>query len=696
MRISRIITLFLLTFFSLLVLDVTGQSTFQASVAVNQNQITQCNSVNDNADLLNQLNATANCLTFSTNNIVLNCSNFRINGENDEGIGINITNRNNITIKNCLIANFSLGIFIQNGSDILFENVAIRDISEDDDDGDGDHDDDDTDKDIEINDSTNIFSFNSSILQSSGKNIDSYNFTNTSYNNMSYTFTNVTSVLFENVQSNSTTITAFNTTMTYVDSTFTNVTMTGSQNNITINKTSFINGTIEINNSGTDTHFEHSFFENANIIIHTETSLNMSNITMSNTTLTTNTTTLINVSFENNTNLISSHGIVRIVDSTIGLIDFTNTNFSITRENTSELNFITPLTGTTTNNLASLIIIKNNSIQVNSSAASFLNASARLLFYPQNFTDIEPKIDYGDNGTFVQCPASICENGTTTQTTFVFDVAHFTSFSFGGTQAAASTGAGKASTGEKSRGAAAPIIRAPEISPASIDAVMKPGDIQEFVVTINAGSKPLDLDVILHAPSFITLNDETQRYSISLPKDGTWRAVITITLPDDAQGKHEATLILKNKDLEHTIPITITVPAFFTVQPTQEEPAPVIAEKKTPSLLARQPRLRKLLSYVPLATIDTATLQHYSTALRTWTILLGIIMVVFIVTLIAITEPHALRELSKILHIKKNTARIHKETAEIIKEIKKEAHTLFTEHKKKRQHAHHIHKHPHK
>ena len=694
MRSTSVFLLFFFNLFSLFILDiVAGQSTFQASVAVIQDQITQCNSVNDNADLLNQLNATGDCLTFSTNNIILNCSNFRINGD-EEGIGINITNRNNITIKNCLIANFSLGIFIQNGSNIVFENVAIRDISTDDDDGDDDHDEDDTDKDIEINDSTNIFSVNSSILESSGKNLDTYNFTNTTQNNMSYTFVNVTSVLFENVQSNSTTITASNTSMTYIDSTLINVTMTGSQSNMTINRTTFVNGTIEINDSGTNTQFEHSFFENTKITVHTTTSLNMSNMTMSNATITTNTTTLINVSFENNTNLIVSHGSVRSVDSTIGLVDFTNTNLSIIRENASELNFTTPLTGTTTNNLSSLIIIKNNSIQVNTSAASFLNASARLLFYPQNFTDIEPKIDYADNETFVQCPATICENGTTTQTTFIFDVAHFTSFSFGGAQAAASVGAGRASTGGTRGGAAAPILRVPEISPETIENVMKPGDSQEFIVTLKAGSKPLDIDVILHAPSFITLNDRTQRYTLSLPKEETWLIAVKVSLPDDAQGIYNGELVIKNKDFERTIPITITVPAFFSKTLTLEQPAPVTIEKKPTSLLARQPKLRKLLSYVPLSSLDYSALQEYSAALRTWTILLGIIMVVFIVVLMGITEPHALRELSKILHIKKNTLRAQKEIIDIAKHIKKETHTFFTEKKKKKHNLQHsTHKH---
>ena len=659
MRTNRLIAfLFLIVSSATFILNVSGQSTFQASVTVDQSKITQCQSINDNANILNQLNATNNCLTFSINNVVLNCSGFRINGADENGIGINITNRNNITIKNCLIANFSLGIFIKNGSDIFIENVIILDISEDDDD-----------HDIESNDTTNILLVNVTNFESRGKNIQNYNFTNTTQNNMSYSFANVTSILFQNVQSNSTTITASNSSITYAASTLNNVTVLGTQINITINGITFINGTIEINSSDKNTHFEHSFFENSNLIVSNVLSLNITNTSMSNTTLRTNTTILSNVSFENNTKLIVSHGLVRSINSVLGLISFTNTNLSIFRENTSELNFTNPLTGTTNKNLSSLITLKNESIQVNSSASSFLNSSAKLLFYPQNFTNIEAKIDVEDDGTYEQCPTSVCENGTTTQTNFVFDVAHFTSFSFGGSQGTTSTGSGTSASGGKSGGGgeATPIIHSAEISPEYIKSVINPGESQEFIVTLKAGSTPLNVDVVLHAPFFMLLNDGTQRYSLSLPREQTWKIFVKAVLPLDAQGVYEAELILKSSEFEKVIPLHITVPAL-SQQPLLEQPIQVSVEKKVPSLLARQPRLKKILSYIPISTFDSSALEQYANALRTWTILLGIILIIFIVVLISITEPHALHELMKIIQ------------------------TFFTEKNKKKHHIHKQHK----
>lgn len=254
---------------------VFGQSNFVASVSLNQDG-RNCGLITSSTNILRQINATGNCFSFNTDNIILDCVGFNIIG-NGSGIAVNITNHANITIKNCVFINFSVGLERINASNNIVLNVST------------------------INSSTQI--------------------------------------------TNST---------------------------ITINNESLVNSNFVVSNSK-----------------------------------------------------------VIIIDSSIGTFNFTTVNLSLTNNNSAIINFTSPITGASATSLNSLIAITNSSVFVNTASASFLNTTAHLSFLPQNLSNIQATVDFDDDGNFVSCPANVCSNAGQAGSIFEYDVAHFTTFSFG-------------------------------------------------------------------------------------------------------------------------------------------------------------------------------------------------------------------------------------------------------------------------
>jgi len=72
--------------------------------------------------------------------------------------------------------------------------------------------------------------------------------------------------------------------------------------------------------------------------------------------------------------------------------------------------------------------VSYNKVFLNSTNASFLNLTAKIIFTNLTTPSTVALIDESDNGTFVECPTTICQN-ITTGTTFTMDVAHFTTYS---------------------------------------------------------------------------------------------------------------------------------------------------------------------------------------------------------------------------------------------------------------------------
>ncbi len=91
--------------------------------------------------------------------------------------------------------------------------------------------------------------------------------------------------------------------------------------------------------------------------------------------------------------------------------------------------------------------VTSNRVFLNSTNLTFLNASAQITLFNITFTDPIPRVDFEDDGTFVNCPATICTEESFVSNTFVFNVTQFSSFSAGegaGVGGAAGTGGGGA------------------------------------------------------------------------------------------------------------------------------------------------------------------------------------------------------------------------------------------------------------
>src|SRR3989338_7408905 len=77
-----------------------------------------CGLVSTNTTLTANVNSTSNCFNITASNIILDCANFNITGD-DSGTeyGIYISGQDNVLVKNCNIKKFYVGIYAFNSSD---------------------------------------------------------------------------------------------------------------------------------------------------------------------------------------------------------------------------------------------------------------------------------------------------------------------------------------------------------------------------------------------------------------------------------------------------------------------------------------------------------------------------------------------------------------------------------------------------
>jgi len=81
-----------------------------------------CGTVHHSFNLSSSLNTTGNCFTVTNNDdIIIDCLGYSIRG-NDSDFGFNISGRTNVIIKNCLISNFSTGLYLNDANGSTFEN----------------------------------------------------------------------------------------------------------------------------------------------------------------------------------------------------------------------------------------------------------------------------------------------------------------------------------------------------------------------------------------------------------------------------------------------------------------------------------------------------------------------------------------------------------------------------------------------
>jgi len=83
----------------------------------------------DRLVLTDDIGLNDDCILISHDNVTLDCSGFMIDGVSDTGVGVNVT-ANGVTVKNCIIRNFSIGINLENsgGSTITKNTLTLNDL----------------------------------------------------------------------------------------------------------------------------------------------------------------------------------------------------------------------------------------------------------------------------------------------------------------------------------------------------------------------------------------------------------------------------------------------------------------------------------------------------------------------------------------------------------------------------------------
>jgi len=89
--------------------------------------------INTSTTLTSNLTSSGTCISFGANNILLDCSGFTITGSTTGFVntGINSTDRNNITVKNCIVRNFSNNILFKNTNNSIMNNITALNSSQD-------------------------------------------------------------------------------------------------------------------------------------------------------------------------------------------------------------------------------------------------------------------------------------------------------------------------------------------------------------------------------------------------------------------------------------------------------------------------------------------------------------------------------------------------------------------------------------
>ncbi len=85
---------------------------------------TLCGSVNSSVTLTRNITSSGTCFTVLRSNIIIDGAGYAIIG-NGVGLGVNISDVNNVTVKNIFISNFSLGVFESNTNNVTVSNSTF-------------------------------------------------------------------------------------------------------------------------------------------------------------------------------------------------------------------------------------------------------------------------------------------------------------------------------------------------------------------------------------------------------------------------------------------------------------------------------------------------------------------------------------------------------------------------------------------
>lgn len=381
------------------------------------------------------------CINVSANDVTVDCQGHTITGNRGtDQHGINASSRNNVTIKNCFLTNLSDGIFftrVKNST--IFNNTIINNS----------------------NDGIRMVNTNFTLISHN-------NLSNNANDNLEFSglFLNITNNTVANARGGSTAhgvgVNRISSDVRFVNNTILRnqdkgLRIVETPNLVIMNNTFIANGddSITIYNSTRVNITENVILltaadgilltnVNFSLILKNNISesglIAISFINSSANNITNNTLALAHIelirlgnnsqnnSFINNT-IRTNATWVRAVDtlSTLNNNNFTNTvyenvNGSVRVTGSSYLN------STTLVNASNFWITPNKVVLNVSSNLSWLNTSAVITLRNISNTTPTAAVDYGDNGTFVSCPASLCTNVSYDGSTFVFNVSHWTSY----------------------------------------------------------------------------------------------------------------------------------------------------------------------------------------------------------------------------------------------------------------------------
>ncbi len=162
-----------------------------------------------------------------------------------------------------------------------------------------------------------------------------------------------------------------------------------------------------------------------------------SNVFISN-NITTNGTDSYAINMSSSSSSVFNHTIltnpIQWIFSDGNTHNFTNTTFTTLN---GSINFFSNFTMSGEQDITQVKLnVSFNRAFLNSSNLTFLNTSAEITLRGINFTDPKPIYDPEDDGTFVDCPASICQEISFVNNVSVFNVTQFTSYSTNETQLA--------------------------------------------------------------------------------------------------------------------------------------------------------------------------------------------------------------------------------------------------------------------
>ncbi|MBI4142067.1 hypothetical protein HY484_04030 [Candidatus Woesearchaeota archaeon] len=365
--------------------------------------------------------------------------------------------------------------------------------------------------------------------------------------------------------------------------------------------------------------------------------------------------TLHNLSFDSNSRVIKDNGILRISDSVVGGFNFSNITLSVAKTNLGELNFTALIVDARNTNLDSLIVFTNESIKVDSVIEPDFNVSAKLTFFPQNLADIEARVDFDDDSVFESCPSELCQNETTNTDTFIFDVAHFTSFGFGPVPSVPSAPSAPVAGG--GGGGAGPKPKGPidiEVVPEFIESHMVAGERKSFDVDIINGVTKREVIVELEGSEFLSFSNGARSLGVSLPAGEKWRVVLNVDLPENILGVHTGTVVVKGVNLEKRVSIRIVVGSGVIL--TGEEPDEV-EEKSVQTPLVERPvrQWRRLIPFYPEPQQDS----YVRSSAGSWILGSAIVGITIIVWLIIIAFVGQLKHHSLIRNVKVFFGRPH-------------------------------------